>query len=684
MADRTIKFSFVGDTSDLDANVRKTTTTLSSFEEQGLKSAKAVGKGLAAFGIASAAALALTVRGAVKAAESLNVLAKRARGVRALTSEIDTLDKAFGLLTTSGIDSARVLQDLDRNLGKAKGGAVEVQKAFSALNLPKDFASRDAVSRVQLVVRSISKIEDPTERAETAALTLGRSWREMITVFESGDGALDTAIEQVREAGVVSDTAAADAEALVDAMDLLSAAGETLSQDVLTPLIPILTGAADEMRDFLTELDPAQVDAMAKSLSQLVGFVSDVTMGAIKAAAALLGLRASQGNSEAIEAQKAVNKQAEAVEFHRNAVETLTNRLEAYKATNKTTAEGVAQFEEAIADSSTAMTRQLEIFRRLKGEVGESAGLRTFAPTATPGRRTRGGGGGGGGGAGAGPPKEPKKQAEEVEAAVIQMEMSIVKVGTAATRATAAFRAFADEGGNAIMGAAMNIAGAVQGITDAIGGAIAEQMEQTKLDIEGLESDITNATSKGAKDRLMIAKKAKEAELEEHKKAAMAAWVVGHIAAIAQAAINIPLTISQTIAQMGATPLGIGLAVAGGVTAGIALGAVIAEPAPSFHSGGMITGRNIGSDPNAVSISARPGEFVSTPAAVSRLGRDTLEDAERGRAPSRGGSGTRFYYEGRDLDRLHSDRLRAVGSPLSAASSRRAHSRYSSGKVRNG
>ena len=688
MADRTIEFAFKGDMSQLEGEVRKGTSSLQSFESKGVQSAKNVGKALGGFAVGAAAALALAGAAAIKVSANLNQLAKDAKRVGSSVTELQKLQRTLDRVTDGSANAAETAKFLGKNLSAVRDGAGEAALQFGKLGLDINKVLRMPVAgQVRTIAGAFPKLADEAEQTSVALALFGRAGSSLVAAFRDGGADFDEAAKRVEAIGVSSEDAAVRAEILQDALGDAQQAGSLLATTAADALFPALSLAADGMTSLMVSA------SRDDSLQQAVNVLGDIAAGAVLAGLKLLGLqRTYAGLGE-------VSKISRQAMDAREAMAELDVRMEKARSSFVLTA---IQKQERLLDLGDAYIRQEEkaialelkrdnlIRKNMKG-IREGGG---GPPSRGGGGGGRGGGGGGtrapsGGGGGfgdilSGAPTALGAINEMTAEALPELEGQIVSVATAATRATAAFRAFADEGGNAIMGAVQNIASGIQQLTASIGSAIAEEMETTRNEIEGLEDDITNAATTGAKRRFMIQKAAKEAELEEHKKAAMAAWVVGHIAAIAQAAINIPLTISQTIAQMGATPLGIGLAIAGGVTAGIAFGAVVAEPAPSFHSGGMITGRNIGSDPNAVSISARPGEFVSTPAAVSRLGRDTLEDAERGRAPSRGGSETRFYYEGRDLDRLHSDRLRAVGSPLSAASSRRAHSRYSSGKVRNG
>jgi hypothetical protein len=168
----------------------------------------------------------------------------------------------------------------------------------------------------------------------------------------------------------------------------------------------------------------------------------------------------------------------------------------------------------------------------------------------------------------------------------------------------------------------------------------AEQMEQIEERkratrqawMDGLEaaSATLGAVGNLAQETANIVIAAKGRESAEAKKAAEIGWGISSAMAIAQAAINIPLAVSNafTSGSQINPVFGIAMGIAAGIAASASLAAVIAKAAagPQFHSGGMV-----GSD--EVSARLRRGEAVLTPQAVSDLGgREGVAEANRGGA----------------------------------------------------
>ena len=657
-----VVWTFEGDTRDLEAalnqvqgSVNETNKDLQQTgkegqkgfkltEEGAKKAAKVIGGTLVAGLAAATAATVALAASAVNVAKNLNSLAKQGRRVGALASEIDTLNGAFGLLTENGVDSARVLEDVNRNLGLAASGSKDVQRAFGSLGLPDDFSGRDAISRVSLLVERIGAIKDPAERADVASKTLGRSWRELQTVFASGEGALDTAIQQVREAGVVSDEAAAQSEALLDAIDLSTRAWQSLSREALEPLIPILTDVFEELGELLDGLDPAAVDAFANRLSRLVGTLADVSAGAIKAATSFLGLAAAQGDEGAKSAQAAIVAQAEQIDQ-------LKEQIRVSKEVDSVTG--------GLSDETRKLTAELEkeiaVLGRLRGEIGAIAGLGGGPPSAggssAPASSPRGGGGGGGGGApapaaagGLGTFDMNSAYLEAVESAneyVANLQKANLKIIEDAERRKEETTRIAQEEAAALKSVSQDLAkeigAAVTQATEMVLSAIMTEYETTKSEVESIEDAITKTTDEGTKARLLVRKEAKEKELEEEKKAAIAAFALQKVAAIAEAAVSMALGIANSL-SMG-MPQGAIFAAISAVASGAAIAAIAAQPPPAFHSGGVLRASDIkGANMDSVMIRAKPGEGILSTAGVAAVGgADGVDDLNAGRT-RRGGT----------------------------------------------
>ena len=144
----------------------------------------------------------------------------------------------------------------------------------------------------------------------------------------------------------------------------------------------------------------------------------------------------------------------------------------------------------------------------------------------------------------------------------------------------------------------------------------------------------------------------------EEKKAALLAYVISKALALSEIAINTVVAASKAASQTG-----VGAVVS--VPALYALGAVqaaavMAEPPPKFHRGGMIA-------PDERSITAVTGEAILSRAGVAAIGgASAVNSANRG-----GGSSAPVVvvnqYRHRVFDSFIHDNLRRAGSPLALA-----------------
>jgi hypothetical protein len=116
-----------------------------------------------------------------------------------------------------------------------------------------------------------------------------------------------------------------------------------------------------------------------------------------------------------------------------------------------------------------------------------------------------------------------------------------------------------------------------------------------------------------------------EEETQEHEDAMRKQWEAQTALSIAQAALNIPLAISQAAA--GPWPAAIGFMIAAGTAATLGLVGVIAKAAqgPQFHMGGDVLGRGVGPGPlpDEVNATLLAGERVQSRAEVRNGGAPT-------------------------------------------------------------
>ena len=130
--------------------------------------------------------------------------------------------------------------------------------------------------------------------------------------------------------------------------------------------------------------------------------------------------------------------------------------------------------------------------------------------------------------------------------------------------------------------------------------------------------------------------KAADLMSETNRDAALKAFNAYKVAAIAQAAIDAALAITNVWSEHAANPIlaGVLTAVAAGATT-VQI-AAIASQEPSFHTGGIIgpSGGMMASSPDQVSTNVLPGEALLNRSAVALRGRESIERENRGEMPA--------------------------------------------------
>lgn len=230
-------------------------------------------------GAAVAAARALP-----EMAAELNTLAKTARDAGTTASDLDTLAGALGLVTRGGVDAGKLLQTLDRQLGKAASGSAEAAAAFKALGLStEDLAGVSGTDRLAIIADRMQRLGSDAERAAISAKLFEEQGQSLASVWRDGGDVLRNAAEQVREAGVASDGAAEDAERFQDAVDKLSRRLTSMQRDALAPMLTGLTSLIDHISRAIDTIGgPSSLgDALDKLMPTLLGMVTAVEVGAI-------------------------------------------------------------------------------------------------------------------------------------------------------------------------------------------------------------------------------------------------------------------------------------------------------------------------------------------------------------------------------------------------------------------
>jgi len=688
-----VRYVFVGETDSLEAAMEAVrggaVATDKAVKQVGETSDKAFKKGAkraelykgalkktAAAAVAVAAGVVLAAKKVVDYSAKADGLLKTSEALGSNVEEVQALQGALGDLAGAEDLAAAAAASLNNRLGEAKQGGGEAKAALDALGL-----SAEELDKLPLEVKfatiadALQQYSSDADRARLLNQLLEESGAALKPAFDKGGDAILEAAMRTRQAGVISQEAAEAAAVLQGQVAFATRAVEALVDGALSRAVP-------DLGEFAGAVEAAARAAQSSDGFQtLIANISDVTIGALRATAALIGLDVEMGLPEAQRLGKRIGElqgelgglqellelTADLTTENAETFLSATASLGVYGSISDRVSEIVVRMNDAQLELDETEARSIE---RTKELIAQRQAALEVANDTTRGTRTL-----------AAAVDEANKAASQtalgdmfdgVLEAVNDLQTAPSELGElldffdqlseraaeSAEKTRDAYRSIVEEA-----------AAATTQLTQLVLDAVTREVRETQQEIRELERGITQARSAGAKQRLRIEKETKEKELEEQKKAATAAWVLHQVAAIAQATVSMALGIANSLAMGG--PTGIAFAVASGIAGAAAIAAIAATPPPSFHSGGlnMVNGAaGMGpSTPDSRLIRARDGEFINNNNGVRALGLKRLQEANRTGRDGGGRVEANFFINDRLVDHSVQSSTKRRGSSLEEA-----------------
>jgi hypothetical protein len=677
MATQPIKFVFEGDTSDLEKALSQVSRKFEKtkkeskevakdvsifgrkFDQQSEKIGKFMSVNAKAFGViaaglgtvvlgfaavAKAADVALGViqkvtDEALSMAEAGDEIAKAAKRVGTTAEELQVVRFALAEGGVAAEQADMAMLKLNLRLAQVaetgKGPAAEALKKLG-LNA-RELQALPLDERMARVADAFADMESQGEKTAAAVALMEEGGLRLLSAFDGGGDAIRESAAAIREMGVISNQSAADSEALIDAIGRLQSDINSLRFDVLAPLIPVLTGVARGVTKIIDSLDRGEVSAFGEAMAS-----SMIT--AVRAIASL-GIAAEQ----ALEALKPVMRvmialvqfqAGEWVKAHENMEKALLQVFDP----------------RSMSDISDRWHKWFDLIHGeiLAAVAASKEGAKDIEDAL--GGLGRGRGDGGDGDLGPATPVADAAAAIEEELPGDAFELIVdVKIGqkrlTPEEWANLAIESFAPVGA-----AISEIASSLGDLFSQIASNISDSISASEEELQILDERIENARTVREKEALVRRKAAVKQEIEEQKKAAMAAFVAQKVAALSQAAIATALASITAFAQTGQP----GAAIAAAIAGGISIAAIAAEPPPSLHVGGMVAQ----AAPDEINARLLRSEAVLSPQGVNAVGgEDGVRQLNRG-----GGVGQQIVsvlqVRSRTVDAMISDNLRTKQGPL--------------------
>jgi hypothetical protein len=241
--------------------------------------------GLAAAGVGTAVFLALR-----RLSEFGDTIAKTARrlGIGAQQFQAYRFGAERSGVSTEQFDKA--LEKLNQNVGDAKAGTgtlTYLLKKSSPAFLKQIVNAKDVGEAFKLMVKAISRVEDPTKRASLATAAFGRAGKPLLNYLalgEVGVAKLNAKFDEL--GGGLSDKTLQASEDFTDSLANLKVAGISLASTVGEKLLPQLTEWIKSFTDWIaknrewiaTKINDA-IDNLADSLKQIGDFAKKAYPG---------------------------------------------------------------------------------------------------------------------------------------------------------------------------------------------------------------------------------------------------------------------------------------------------------------------------------------------------------------------------------------------------------------------
>ena len=623
-ADRKIVFTFEGDTKDLESALRsvtkgteKATKAADDYGDKAARASKAAKAGMlavAAAAVAVAAGLAFAAKRALDFGHAADRMAKAARAVGASAEEYQVVVGAFDMMGITSEQTEAAIKKLGLRIGQVAAGAGgPAAEAFRTLGLTAShLEALPLPERMALLAEKIGDLGSQSKQAAVANAIFEESGLAMVGAFSQGGDAVRDASEKIRSAGIISNETAAEAEQMADAVTLLKRAWDGLVFDVLDPFVPVIRDIAFLLTDVVGTLTKTGeiknfgqtlVDVFLRYVAPAAAYMAEIIVVSLASMKpAMLG---------ATIAAMRLKASFLFLTFQVSAAEKMISKIQGAQD------EWIQSVKDLGAVQETANAGRKDFIEGLK-EIRRELGIAST-------------------------------EADRASDAVTDLGDAL-QVGVTGT---------ADEdpwGLRDIVGLASEVASSIQSLFGQISGDISESIRDAQAQIDDLDQRIEASTDSREKRQLARRRTALRAQLEEHKNAAIAAFVVGKIAALSQAAVQAALAVITMLAQ-GGPPA----AIAAGVAGGISIAAIAAEPPPTFHSGGMV---GLGA-PDEISARLLRSEAVLSPQGVRAAGgAGGVRDLNRGGTAGQQPVITVFKVRSRAVDAMVSDNLRTKQGPL--------------------
>jgi len=227
-------------------------------------------------------------------------IGKAAARTQLTTDDFQTLSFAFEQSGGSAANLETAIKSMSTQYLDLQRGTATSTDLFNRLGITlNDLEGLDVGERFRLIAKSISNIQDPTEKAAVAVKLFGRSGATILPLIQN----MDQYEQRLRDInGVISGSSIRDAENLTDLNNELSRSWDKLTSQLSGAFVPAVRVLNEAFRDLNTTLGNTLTagEAVIKSgLLKQIPVVGNFLQGALKVSGAISEAASGRGGGKA-------------------------------------------------------------------------------------------------------------------------------------------------------------------------------------------------------------------------------------------------------------------------------------------------------------------------------------------------------------------------------------------------
>ena len=229
-----------------------------------------------------------------------DAIGKAAARTQLSTDDFQTLSFAFEQSGGSAANLETAIKSMSTQYLDLQRGTATSTDLFNRLGITlNDLEGLDVGERFRLIAKSISNIQDPTEKAAVAVKLFGRSGATILPLIQN----MDQYEQRLRDInGVISGSSIRDAENLTDLNNELSRSWDKLTSQLAGAFVPAVRVLNEAFRDLNTTLGNTLTAGEAvinSGLLKQIPVVGNFLQGALKGAGAISEAASGRGGGAA-------------------------------------------------------------------------------------------------------------------------------------------------------------------------------------------------------------------------------------------------------------------------------------------------------------------------------------------------------------------------------------------------